>query len=131
MADLAPLARTPITKRFRPNQRPLTPNFVDGLATTRRFQMKYPDDMGHLEVLREKIGRLRAEIAQIKELNRVYRLQGANGTEAQVAHGQRHERLQAIQQELAQLATLGSRVRSVAETKERHRSRLRPVKQAS
>ena len=93
--------------------------------------MKYPDDMGHLEVLREKIGRLRAEIAQIKELNRVYRLQGANGTEAQVAHGQRHERLQAIQQELAQLATLGSRVRSVAETKERHRSRLRPVKQAS
>jgi len=87
--------------------------------------------MEHLEVLREKIGRLRVEIAQIQELNRVYRLQGGNGTEAQVAHDQRHERLQAIQQELAQLATLGSRARSVAEVKERHRSRLRPVKQAS
>jgi len=87
--------------------------------------------MDHLEVLREKIGLLRAEIAQIKESNRVYRLQLANDTEAQVAHGQRHERLQAIQQELAQLATLGSKVRSVAEMKERHRSRLLLVKKAS
>jgi len=87
--------------------------------------------MDHLEVLREKIGLLRAEIAQIQELNRIYRLQSANDTEAQVAHGQRHERLQAIQQELAQLATLGSRVRSVAEMKERHRSRPHFVKKAS
>jgi hypothetical protein len=87
--------------------------------------------MDHLEVLREKIERLRSEIAQIQELNRVYRLQLANDTEAQVAHGQRHERLQAIQQELAQLATLGSRVRSVAEMKERQRSRLYLVKKAS
>jgi hypothetical protein len=87
--------------------------------------------MDHLEVLREKIERLRSEIAQIQELNRVYRLQRANDTEAQVAHGQRHERLQAIQQELGQLATLGSRVRSVAEMKDRHRSRLRLVKKAS
>jgi len=93
--------------------------------------MRYPDDMGHLEVLREKIGRLREEIAEIQELNRVYRLQGGNDTEAQVTHGQRHERLQAIQHELAQLATLGSRVRSVAEMKERHRSRLRLLKEAS
>ena len=87
--------------------------------------------MDHLEVLREKVGRLRAEIVEIQELNRAYRLQGGNDTEAQVAHGQRHERLQAIQQELAQLATLGSRVRSVAEMKERHRSRLGLIKQAS
>jgi hypothetical protein len=87
--------------------------------------------MDHLEVLREKIERLRSEIAQIQELNKIYRLQSANDTEAQVAHGQRQERLQAIQQELAQLATLGSRVRSVAEMKERHRSRPPLVKKAS
>jgi hypothetical protein len=93
--------------------------------------MNYPDGMDHLEVLREKIGRLRVEIAQIQELNKQYRLQGGNGAEAQVAHGQRQERLQAIQQELAQLAALGSRVRSVEEMKERHRSRLHLVKQAS
>jgi hypothetical protein len=93
--------------------------------------MEYPDGMDYLEVLREKIGRLRVEIGQIQELNTQYRLQARNGTEAQVAHGQRQERLQAIQQELAQLATLGSRVRSVEEMKERHRSRLLLVKQAS
>ena len=87
--------------------------------------------MDHLEVLREKIERLRSEIAQIQELNRVYRLQLQNDTEAQIAHGQRHERLQAIQQELGRLATLGRRVRSVAEMKEGHRSRLRFVKKAS
>ena len=93
--------------------------------------MRYSDPMDHLEVLREKIGLLKAEIAQIQELNRLYRLRRANDTEAHVAHGQRHDRLQAIQQELAQLATLGSRVRSVAEMKERHRSRLLLVKKAS
>ena len=87
--------------------------------------------MDHVEVLREKIERLRSEIAQIQELNRIYRLQSANDTEAQVTHGQRHERLQAIQHELAQLATLGSRMRSVAEMKERQRSRLHLVKKAS
>ena len=87
--------------------------------------------MDHVGVLREKIGRLRAEIAQIQELNKQYRLQGGNDVEAQVAHGQRNERLQAIQQELAQLATLGSRVRSVEDMKERQRSRLRLLKKAS
>jgi hypothetical protein len=93
--------------------------------------MRYPDDMGHLEVLREKIGRLREEIAEIQELNRRFRLRHSNDTEAEVAHDQRQDRLEAIQQELAQLATLGSRVRSVAEVKERHRSRLRLLKEAS
>ncbi|HZQ68815.1 MAG TPA: hypothetical protein VFA68_09885 [Terriglobales bacterium] len=87
--------------------------------------------MNHLDVLREKIGRLRAEIAQIKELNDQYRREGWNGTEAQLAHGQRHERLQAIQQELAQLANLGRKVQSVEEMKEQHRSRLHLVKKAS
>jgi hypothetical protein len=93
--------------------------------------MKYPNRMDHLEVLREKIGRLRMEIAQIQELNEQHRLQGRKSAEAQVAHGQRQERLQAIQQELVQLATLGRKGQSVEEMKERHRSRLHLAKQAS
>ena len=87
--------------------------------------------MNHLEALRDKIGRLRAEIAEIREMNERYRRQDGNDRDAEIAHGKRHERLQAIQHELAQLATLGSRVRSVAEMKERHRSRLQLVKKAS
>ena len=79
--------------------------------------------MDHLAVLREKIGSLRAEIAQLQELNDRYWLRGGNDTQAQVAHGQRHERLQAIQQELAQLADLGRRVHSVEQMKEQYRSR--------
>ena len=85
--------------------------------------------MDHLEVLREKIARLRAEIAQIQELNQEYRLRECVGTEAQVAHGQRHERLQAIQQELAQVADLGRRVLKVEKMKERNRARLHLVEQ--
>jgi len=85
--------------------------------------------MDHLEVLREKIARLRAEIAQIQESNEEYRLREWVGTEAQVAHGQRHERLQAIQQELAQIADLGRRVLSVEKMKERNRARLNLVEQ--
>ncbi len=87
--------------------------------------------MDHLAVLREKIGRLRQEIAHLQELNTQYRREGRHETQAQVAHGQRHERLQAIQQELSQLADLGRRVRSVEQMKEQHRSRLQPAKQAS
>lgn len=83
--------------------------------------------MDHLEVLREKILRLRAEIAHIQELNQAYRRQGWNGSEAQCAHGQRHERLQAIQQELAQLAAFGRK----EEMTEKHRSRLHLVKKVS
>jgi hypothetical protein len=86
--------------------------------------------MDHLGVLREKIARLREEIAHIQELNDEYRRQDRNGTEAQGAHGQRHERLQAIQQELAQLAALGRKVQSVETMKEKHRSRMHLVKQA-
>ncbi len=87
--------------------------------------------MDHLEVLREKIGRLRVEIAQIQELNKQYRRQDRNEPDAQVAHGQRHERLQAIQQELAKLADLGRKVQSIEEMKEKHRSRLHLVKKVS
>jgi hypothetical protein len=93
--------------------------------------MSYPKGMGHLEVLREKIGRLRMEIAQIQELNEHYRRQVRNEPSAHVAHGQRHERLQAIQQELVQLAGLGRKVESIEEMKEKHRSRLHLVKKVS
>jgi phosphoglycerate-specific signal transduction histidine kinase len=87
--------------------------------------------MDHLAVLREKIAGLRDEIAQLQELNVQYRSQGRNETEAQIAHGQRLERLQEIQQELVQLAGLGRRVLSVEQRKEEHRSRLHPVQKAS
>jgi len=86
--------------------------------------------MDHLEVLREKVARLRAEIGQIQRLNEEYRLQKPAAAEAQVAHGQRHERLQAIQQELAQVHDLGRRVVSVAQMKGKIRSQLHPDEQA-
>jgi len=63
--------------------------------------------MDHLGVLRDKIGRFREEIADILELNDEFRRAVRNGAVAQVAHGRRHERLQAIQRELVQLADLG------------------------
>jgi len=93
--------------------------------------MDYPDGMDHVEVMRDKIGRLREEIAQIQELNKQHQLQGRNDAEAQVAHVQRQERLLAIQQELVQLASLGPKVLSVEEMKERPRSRVHLVKRAS
>ena len=103
-----------------------------GLATDVQIvQMSYPKRMGHLEVLREKVGRLRMEIAQIQELNEHYRRQDRNEPDAHVAHGQRLERLQAIQQELAQQAGLGRKVESIEEMKEKHRSQLYLVKKVS
>jgi hypothetical protein len=54
-----------------------------------------------------------------------------NETDAQVAHGLRHERLQAIQQELSRLSALGRKVQSIEEIKETHRSRLHLVKKVS
>jgi hypothetical protein len=92
-------------------------------------QISYSDDMDHLGILREKIGRLRGEIADIQKLNEQFRLEGRNQPEAQSAHEQRHERLHAIQQELAQLADLGRRIHSTEQMKEKHRSRLHLVKQ--
>ena len=64
--------------------------------------------MDHLGVLRDKIGLLRVEIADIQELNQQFRRDGRNGTGVQVAHGQRSERLQEIQRELLQLADLAA-----------------------
>src|ERR1035441_10765852 len=88
--------------------------------------------MDHLGVLRDKIGRLRVEIAGIQELNRQFRRDGGNGTGVQVAHGQRSDRLQGIQHELVQLADLGRRVVSTEELKEQrseeHTSELQSLR---
>jgi uncharacterized protein YecA (UPF0149 family) len=86
--------------------------------------------MDHLALLREKIARLRAEIADLQELNEQYRRE-QHDTQAQIAHGQRLERLQAIQKELAQLADLGRRVITAEQRKAEHRSRLHAGKNAS
>ena len=85
--------------------------------------------MDHLRVLRDKVGRFREEIANIQELNEQFRRGGRSGTDAQVAHGQRNERLQAIQHELVQLTDLGRRMDSTEQVKEEHRSRLHLVEQ--
>jgi len=92
-------------------------------------QISYSIDMDHLGVLREKIGRFREEIAGIQELNDQFRRTVRNGTVAQVAHGRRQERLQAIQHELVQLSDLSRRVVSTEQMKEKHRSRLQSTKQ--
>jgi hypothetical protein len=85
--------------------------------------------MDHLLVLREKIGNLREEIADIQRLNEQFRRTGGHGTEAQIAHGQRSDRLQSIQQELIRLADLGRKVVSAEQMKEKHRTRLHLVQQ--
>ena len=85
--------------------------------------------MDYLGVLKDKIGRLRVEIAGIQELNEQFRRDGRNGTGVQVAHGQRSERLQEIQRELLQLADLGRRVVSTERMAEKHPSRPHTVKQ--
>ena len=85
--------------------------------------------MDYVGVLRDKIGRLRVEIADIQELNQQFRRDGRNGTGVQVAHGQRSERLQEIQRELLQLADLGRRVVSTERMAEKHLSRPHTLKQ--
>jgi hypothetical protein len=85
--------------------------------------------MDYLAVFQDKIGRLRVEISDIQVSNRQFRRDGGNGTASQLAHGQRSERLQAIQHELVQIADLGRRVVLTEEVKETPRARLRPVKQ--
>jgi uncharacterized protein (DUF1810 family) len=87
--------------------------------------------MDHLEVLRDKITRLRSEIADIQELNEQYRFRGQKGAEADIAHSQRQERLQEIQEELVQLSKLGRKTLSIEQMREKHCSRLHLVKNAS
>jgi chromosome segregation ATPase len=86
--------------------------------------------MDHLGVLQEKIVSLRAEIAQIHEQNEQYRRQKGSGTLDQIAHGQRHERLQNIQKELGQLAALGRSVVSINQRREENRARLQMIKKS-
>ena len=86
--------------------------------------------MDHLLlVLRDKIGRLREEIAEIQKLNEQFRRDGWNGADAQVVRGQRNERLQALQHELVRLANLGRKVVSTEQMREKHRTRLHLIKQ--
>lgn len=85
--------------------------------------------MDQIRVLRDKIGRFREEIAGIQELNDKFRRKVRNGAVAQVAHGRRQERLQAIQHELGRLADLGRRVILTGQMKKKHGSRLHPVRQ--
>lgn len=87
--------------------------------------------MDHLQVLREKIANLRSEIADIQQLNEQYRFRRQNGTDALVAHGQRLERLQEIQEELVQLSRLGQKTLSIEQMREKQRSRLHLVEKAS
>jgi len=100
-----------------------------GARMPEAVRIRYSDGMDHLGVLRDKIGRLRAEIAEIQRLNQQFRFAGGDGADLQVAHGQRNERLQAIQSELMQLADLGRKVVSTEQMKEKHRSRLHLVTQ--
>jgi hypothetical protein len=87
--------------------------------------------MDYVEILREKIERLRVEIAEIRELNAQVWRQRKDNAGAEVAYQKRRERLEAIKQELAQLADVGRKVQSAEEMKEQHRFRLHPVKKAS
>ena len=80
--------------------------------------------MDHLEVLREKVNRLREEIAEIQHFNNRTQLYGKNDPKAQLAHIKRQERLQAIQRELVQIAALGPKIRLIEEMKAKHRFRL-------
>ena len=93
--------------------------------------MRYPNPMDHIEAIREKIANLRSEIAEIQALNEQHRFGVQRGTEAKIAHGQRLERLQEIQEELVQLSNLGRKTLSIEQMREKHRSRLHLVKQAS
>jgi hypothetical protein len=80
--------------------------------------------MDHLLVLRDKIGRLRDEIAGIQKSNEQFRRDGLNGADGEIAHLKRNERLQAIQQELLQLADLSRRIISTEQMRANHRTRL-------
>lgn len=80
--------------------------------------------MDHLLVLRDRIGSLREEIARIQTLNEQFRRDSLHGADAQLAQGARNERLQAIQQELLQLADLSRKVISTEQMRANHRTRL-------
>ncbi len=76
--------------------------------------------MDHLSVLKGKIVSLRAEIAQILELNVQYRSGKHHETIEHIAHTQRHARLEQIKQELAHLAGLGRSIHAASQIRESH-----------
>jgi hypothetical protein len=120
------------SKLTRPSDRQCflrSPSDLIGATTPEVVQISYSDDMDHLTVLRDKIGHLREEIADIQMLNEQFRRDGGNRADAQIAHGKRSERLQAIQHELVRLADLGRKVVSTEQMKEKHRTRLHLIKQ--
>ena len=82
----------------------------------------------HLDVLRERL-RVTCRDRSHQELNQEYWLREWNGTEAQVAHGRRHERLQPVQHELAQVGDLGRRIHLVDKIRGQNRPRLHLVEQ--
>jgi hypothetical protein len=90
--------------------------------------MRILSPMDQIAVLREKIARLRSEIADIQALNDRYRFGVQHGAEAEIAHVQRQERLQDIQEELVQLSNLSHKALSIAQMRENHHSRLHPIK---
>ena len=90
--------------------------------------MRILSPMDQIAVLREKIARLRSEIADIQALNDRYRFGGQHGAEAEIAHLQRQARLQEIQEELIQLSNLTHKALSIEQMRENHRSRLHPEK---
>ena len=67
--------------------------------------------------------------SSVESANQQFRRDGGRGADAQVAHGQRNERLQAIQHELVQLAELGRQVVSTEQMAEKHPSQPHTVKQ--
>ena len=77
--------------------------------------------MDHLSALKEKIVRLRTEIAKIQELNEQYRREKERDMVSQIAHTERHERLEQIKQELGRLAELGRALHSASQIRERSR----------
>ena len=87
--------------------------------------------MDHIDVIRKKIARLRLEIAGIQELNDRYRFRRKYDTEAETAHVQRHQRLEAIQYELNQLSNLNRKAVSIEQMRENLNVRLHYTKRAS
>jgi hypothetical protein len=115
-----------------PQRTKLQSNLADGQATeAEAFKMSYADPVDYVEILREKIRRLRVEIAEIRELNEQCRLQGEKAVDAEIAYQKRRERLQAIQQELAQIADFGRKVTSVEEMGGQHDPLRHFIKKAS
>ena len=84
--------------------------------------------MDHTAVLREKIAHLRSEIADIQALNDRYRFGVRHGAETEIAHVQKQEQLQEIQEELIQLSNLSHKALSIAEMRDNHRSRLHALR---